>query len=226
MLKGVGLSHLTGVLVSGQGNAFTLSRDISLIRSLVVVLCFLAIILVIYVVFVRGKTIIEDSTSKWLLFIGLVLLSPLAYLINFGISFEESKPVEFCNSCHVMHGYVNDLKDPDSEHIAAIHYKYRWIADNQCFQCHSEYGLFGTFRAKMSGIRHIWSYYIVGYETPIKIRGTYNNGICLHCHGPVEDYQDVKEHRDHLKDIEQNKQSCFGADCHVSPHPKEAWRSQ
>ena len=69
-----------------------------------------------------------------------------------------------------MHGYVKDLKDPDSENIAAIHYKYRWIADNQCYECHSEYGLFGTAKAKMSRIRHIWSYYVLGYETPIKLR--------------------------------------------------------
>lgn len=226
MLKGIDIFQLAGILGSEQENTFMPDTELGSIKSLAVVLCILTIIVVGYVVFVRRENFIEDTTSKWLLFIGLVLLSPVAYLINFGISFEESKPVDFCNSCHVMHGYVKDLKDPDSENIAALHYNYRWIADNQCFQCHSEYGLFGTFEAKMSGIRHIWKYYIAGYETPIKIRGAYNNQICLHCHGPVQDYQDIKEHEDYLNDLELNKQSCFGADCHVSPHPKEAWRSQ
>ncbi len=110
--------------------------------------------------------------------------------------------------------YVKDLKNPDSENIAAIHYKYRWIEDNHCYKCHTDYGLFGTAKAKMSGIRNIWSYYVVGYEIPIKIRGTYNNQICLRCHGPVEDYQDVDEQKDYLKDLELNKESCFGEDCH------------
>jgi hypothetical protein len=220
MLKGIDLFYLAGVLLSEGKNTFAHDPQIELIKRVALVLCVIAVLIVGYTIFVRGRRL-TDNTSEWLLLIGFMILSPLAYFINFGIAIEESKPVNFCNSCHVMEGYVKDLKNPESEYVAAIHYKYRLIADNQCYQCHSEYGLFGTAKAKMSGIRHIWSYYIAGYEKPIKLRGTYDNHICLHCHGPVEDYQDVDEHKDYLKDLELNKQSCFGADCHVSPHPKE-----
>ncbi|SRR5579875_1549373 len=222
MLKGIDLFQLAGILLSEKGNAFAPDAEMGWINRLVMVLCILTILLVGYTIFLRGKNKITDVTSKWLLLIGFIILSPLIYFINFGVSFEETKPVSFCNSCHVMEPFVKDLTDPDSEHVAAQHYQHRWIADNQCYQCHTEYGLFGTAKAKMSGIRHIWKYYIAGYEKPIKLKGTYDNHICLHCHGPVEGYQTVKEHKNYLKDLELNKQSCFSMDCHVSPHPKEA----
>ncbi|GIW47076.1 MAG: hypothetical protein KatS3mg078_0953 [Deltaproteobacteria bacterium] len=224
MLKG-GVGLFQSVLARELGQLQEPGASMGFINWMIIVLCALTIALIAYVLLLRrGRRIVDDSTSKWLLLIALILLSPIVYLVYFGIAFEESKTVSFCNSCHVMNGYVKDLIDPDSETIAALHYQYRWIADNQCFQCHSEYGIFGNLAAKFSGIRHIWSYYIVGYETPIKLRGTYNNQVCLHCHGPVRSFQDVDEHKEYLKDLEANKQSCFGADCHVSPHPKEAWK--
>jgi hypothetical protein len=192
----------------------------NLIKWLGVALCIFTILLLSYTIFFRGKTILLDVTAHWLLLFGFVILTPLAYLMSFAMGVEGSKSVEFCNSCHVMEDHVKDLKNPDSEYLAALHYKYRWIADDQCYHCHTDYGPFGGVRAKMAGLRHVW-FNIVGYELPLKIRGTYNNQICLHCHGPVRDYQELKEHKDYLRDLELSKKSCLGADCHVSTHPKE-----
>lgn len=223
MLKGIDIFLLAAVLLQEESPPVP-DTEMDIIKTVLVVLCVVTILLIVYKVFIKGRDVM-NPTPKWLLFIGFVILSPLAYLTHFAISFEESKPVSMCNSCHVMNGYVEDLKDPDSENIAALHYQYRWIADNQCFNCHTDYGLFGPVKAKMAGIRHVWKYYVAGYETPIELIGTYDNQICLHCHGPVQAYQDVEEHQDYMKDIETNKQSCFGADCHVSPHPEDAWKS-
>lgn len=86
--------------------------------------------------------------------VGFVVLSPLAYVVNAGLAISGAKPVAFCASCHVMHGYVEDLKNPDSEHLAAQPYQFRGIADHQCYTCHSEYGLFGDVQAKRAGLRH------------------------------------------------------------------------
>lgn len=224
MLKGIDIFLLAATLLQEQSPAAPDDTGIGLISRVILVLCVITILLIGYIAFTRGKDVMNPA-NKWLLLVGFMILAPLAYLINFAVSFEESKPVSMCNSCHVMNGYVEDLKDPDSESIAALHYQYRWIADNQCYNCHTDYGLWGPIKAKMGGMRHSWKYYIVGYETPIKIRGTYNNQICLHCHGPVQSFQDVEEHQDYMKDIEMNKQSCFGADCHISPHPEDAWRT-
>ncbi len=192
-----------------------------LVKGAGIVLCVLTILLVVYTIFLRRKAFWEDITARWLLLFAFVILSPLAYLLSFAMVFEESKTVSFCNSCHVMESRVADLKDPDSELLAAQHYQYRWIADNQCYHCHTDYNLFGGLRGKIAGFRHVWAYYVAGYEFPLKIYGTYDNQICLYCHGPVRDYQELKEHRDHLEDLKLSKKSCLGSDCHVGTHPKK-----
>lgn len=209
--------------------------DLELLRFIIAALSVFAIFIVIYSTFIRNRkirklirdfSIVSDNNSRWLLFMGIVIISPIVFLINYEKGIQDSKRNHFCQSCHVMHGYINDLEDPDSENLAAVHYQYRWIADYQCYTCHSEYGMFGTAKAKVSGIGHIWSQYFAGYETPLKIKGTYNNNICLHCHGPVVDWQDIEEHEDNMQEIKDNETSCLGADCHVRPHPKNAWESE
>lgn len=208
--------------------------DLEKLKYLIAILSVITVLLVVYSTYIRNRKIrklvkdfpiIGDNDSRWLLFMGIVILSPFIFLVSYEKGIQQSKRNNFCHSCHVMHGYINDMEDPDSEHLAAEHYQYRWISDYQCYTCHSEYGLFGTAKAKISGIGHIWAQYFVGYETPLKIKGTYNNNICLHCHGEVLDWQDTKEHEDNLVDIKDNKMSCLGADCHVSPHPKNAWET-
>lgn len=173
----------------------------------------------------RHKDKAPDQRGKWLLLIVFAVLSPIAYLLNFSVAIEDSKKVEFCNSCHIMHGYVNDLKDPDSEYLASQHYQYRWIDEDQCFTCHSDYGLFGNMKAKATGIRHVWAYY-TGYETPVKLYKTYNNTICLRCHAPTLGFQEEEEHENNAQDILSSKMSCLGVDCHVRTHPEEAWKEE
>lgn len=202
------------------------STDIHFIQWTILILCLAAILITVYAVFIRRRDFTRDSVTKWLLLITFVIISPFVYILSFGMSIEETKPVSFCNSCHIMEGYVTDLKNPRSDHIASLHYRVRWIAKDQCYQCHTDYGIQGTIDAKIAGIRHIWSYYVVGYDTPLEYRGVYNNENCLMCHAPVEYYQEVTEHVDNRKAIENNEMSCFGMDCHVSPHPEEAWRTE
>ena len=178
------------------------------------------IILIGYkIIFIRKDPV--DVTTRWIFLIAFAILSPLIYFISFGIGIEKSKPVEFCNSCHVMKAHVDDMEDPDSEYIASLHYQYRWISDKQCYSCHSDYGLFGAVGAKYDGIKHILHYYVLGYKDELHISGTYNTDRCLFCHAPVLSYQDIEEHEEYAEEIESSEQSCFGVDCHVSPHPDE-----
>ena len=130
-----------------------------------------------------------------------------------------------------IHGRIHRVtysseKNPDSEHLAAQHFQYRWIADHQCYTCHSDYGLFGDVEAKLAGLRHVWFYTLGGYEVPLKIRGTYDNQRCLFCHGPVKSYQEIAEHEKNAAAIAASATSCIGGACHVGPHPKAAARGE
>ena len=204
--------------VNAVGNGLPLISWILLILS---VLCISLIIIIL----VQDPKKTTKPFGKWLLLLIFFVLSPMIYLLNFGNAVEESKKVKFCNSCHIMNGYVDNLKDPDSEYLSSLHYQYRWIARDQCFNCHSDYGLFGNAKAKMTGIKHVWAYYI-GFETPIKLYETYNNKICLNCHAPVLAFQETAEHEENASEILSNEMSCLGADCHVGTHPEEAWKEK
>jgi cytochrome c nitrite reductase small subunit len=188
------------------------------VRISVLCLALLAIAIIGYYAVIRGVRTTDPGT-RWALMIAFVMLSPLVYFLNFGLAIQGSKPVEFCNSCHVMKPYVDDLENPESERLAAQHFQYRWISDHQCYTCHSDYGLFGGAEAKLAGLRHYVKYYLTGYERPIKIRGTYDNKRCLHCHGPVASYREIAEHQKNEAAIATSEMSCLGSSCHVKTHP-------
>jgi cytochrome c nitrite reductase small subunit len=194
------------------------------VRIAAFALCVAALAVVAYYTILRrfvGSDRMEPG-ARLALMIGFLILSPLAYVVNAGLAITGAKPVAFCNSCHVMNDYVADLQNPDSEHLAAQHYQFRWISDHQCYTCHSDYGLFGGVQAKIAGLRHVWYNTTGGYELPLKIRGTYNNQRCLFCHGPVKSYREIPEHQKNEAKIATSEQSCIGGNCHVSPHPKAA----
>lgn len=231
-LFGVSIANAAESATRLNGGIVSEDPGMKLISYVGIVLWVLTLVLVVYkITFMRRDQVI-GVTTRWLFLIVFLILSPLTYFISFGIGIEKAKPVEFCNSCHIMNSHVDDMKDPDSESIASLHYKYRWISDDQCYTCHSDYGLYGAVGAKFAGVRHILNYYVVGYPNKLEIRGTYNNERCLFCHAPVESYQEIEEHQEYAAEIKSSKQSCFGADCHVSPHPDDTkeiannWRTK
>jgi cytochrome c nitrite reductase small subunit len=213
------------VLTQATEGADPCEPGLNTVRVAALALSLLALGLVGYYTLLRRSQPLEPAT-RLMLMIGFLVLSPLAYAINFGLAISGAKPVAFCNSCHVMNAYVEDLQNPDSEHLASLHYQSRWIAEHQCYTCHSDYGLFGGVEAKLAGLRHIWFYYVAGYELPLKIRGTYDNQRCLFCHGPVKAYQEVPEHEKNAAAIASSGKSCVDGNCHVSPHPKSAARAE
>src|SRR5262249_27469941 len=83
-----------------------------------------AALLIIYTLVFRRQRLYEAS-SKWMLFIGICLLPTPVMFLSTAVGLEQSKNVEFCMSCHVMKPFVDDLKDPTSKTLAALHYKNR-----------------------------------------------------------------------------------------------------
>jgi len=123
-------------------------------------------------------------------------------------TFETSKRVEFCATCHsAMDPYVNDMRSRDSRTLAARHFANRYIQDDQCFACHANYGLFGEAKAKVRGLRHLY-YWISGAQTALgaeQIRhyGPYQNSLCLTCHAGSKRFLEAKNgvHRDIAQEL-------------------------
>jgi len=142
-----------------------------------------AILVVLYALLrvYRGQA--QGFAIKGLLFAGIVLLPIFTVSTGMLLVFVRAERVEFCGSCHrALRTFVDDMQDPECEGLAAIHFKNRYIASNQCYECHTSYGLFGTFRAKVAGIVQVSRYYVGTYEVPLKMLKPYSNDDCLKCH--------------------------------------------
>ena len=155
--------------------------------------------------------------------IALIVLPAFAVFLANYHTFEGVHEVSGCASCHVMLPMVNDMKDPGSGTLAARHYKNRWIAENQCFHCHSDYGLGGDLEAKMTGFRHLARYTTRTYHEPIKARVRFNNNNCLQCHEDTPKFAAVTSHITAHEKLATNQMICLN--CHGQAHPTTEQRT-
>ncbi len=160
---------------------------------------------------------LSKPTYHWLLFIGLFFLPILGLLGGWVTLSEETKKVESCNACHVMHLFVNDMKNPHSSTLSARHYRNRWIAKDQCYTCHTNYGVHGTLEAKRDGIRHLWLYTTRAWKEPIRLKGVYPNAICLRCHEGTPAFSQGKDHKALWEWLKRDEVACTA--CHGPAHP-------
>jgi cytochrome c nitrite reductase small subunit len=152
----------------------------------------------------------------------IVLPAGAVFLANYQ-TFEGVHEVRGCASCHVMLPMVNDMRDPGSETLAARHYRNRWIAKDQCFNCHSDYGLGGDLEAKMTGFRHLARYTTRTYREPIEARVRIDNNNCLQCHEKTPKFVAVESHVTAHEELATNQMMCV--DCHDQAHPTAAQRT-
>ncbi len=132
--------------------------------------------------------------------------------------FDRAERVEFCASCHLtMQTFVDDMRDPKSESLAAVHFKNKYIPDNQCYVCHTSYGMFGTVEAKMSGMIDVYKYFTRTYPKVLSMREPYPNHDCLKCHVESAKWLKHDEHAATRDDLFADKMKCL--DCHGSDHP-------
>jgi len=152
----------------------------------------------------------------------IVLPAGAVFLANYHV-FEGVHEVRGCASCHVMLPMVNDMKDPESGTLAARHYKNRWIAEDQCYHCHSDYGLGGNLEAKMTGFRHLARYTTRTYHEPIKARVRFDNQNCLNCHEGTPRFEAVQSHATAHVKLVANQMICLN--CHGQSHPTTVQRT-
>jgi nitrate/TMAO reductase-like tetraheme cytochrome c subunit len=182
-----------------------------------------ACLLIIYTLVFRRRRL-EEASSKWMLFTGICLLPTPVMFLSTAVGLEQSKNVEFCMSCHVMKPFIDDLKDPASKTLAALHYKNRYIQREHCYRCHTDYGILGTMEAKKEGLGHIWKAGTGSYQLPIKMSKPYDFAICLDCHAGSAKFNREAAHDGVVNDTIAGKGNCL--DCHDSPHPAPETRAR
>ena len=150
---------------------------------------------------------------------GFAGLPIVAFALANAYLLEASMDTRFCGSCHVMAPIVQEAL-AGGDQLAARHIALGALPRTQaCYECHSNYGVWGTVRAKAAGVGHIVRNATGWYSFPIQFQGTYPVTICLHCHAQSEKFraQSVHTDLDTQKAFLDGSLGCTGA-CHPSPH--------
>lgn len=158
-----------------------------------------------------------DRRGKVAAFFALFLL-PLV-LAGAGVSahLEHAKSTEFCLSCHVMEPYGESLQVADESYVPAAHFQNHWVPpERACFTCHTQYTMFGGFKAKMQGLQHVWVYYLGEVAEPIELYEPYQNRECLSCHGGARRFEAEELHAEIREELTSGETSCL--DCHGPFH--------
>jgi len=209
-------------------SSFPPPEDIVLIwaKRIGLIMTIAAALLILYTLIFRGRRLMEYQT-KWLLFISLCALPLPVLFVSTGVGLGQSKDVAFCSHCHVMDSFINDMKDQNSETLAALHYRNRYIQREHCWVCHSDYGIFGTVKAKVDGLTDVYKYTTRTYQLPIKMRHPYDFSFCLYCHASSALFQQPRKepgaHEGVLEAVVKKEATC--TDCHELAHPPREKRS-
>src|SRR2546426_3002105 len=162
--------------------------------------------------------------GKILAFLVLFVLPLLCMAIGVSSEVERSKSTAFCLSCHIMEPYGKSLRVDDPAYLAAAHCQnHRVPVDEACYTCHTNYAMFGTAKAKLRGLRHVYIYYFTTPPPPekIKLYESFNNRECLHCHEGARSFEQGAIHNSDpylLPAIKANKKSCLSSGCHEVVH--------
>lgn len=190
--------------------------------TLLLLLIAVTAILIGLLVFRPGLT--TSQGGKILAFFVLFLLPLICLGMGTTYHIDRSKQTQFCLSCHEMEPYGKSLLVDDPAHLAAAHFQnHRVPSEEACYTCHTNYAMFGGFRAKMHGLRHVYVHYI---GTPpaseaIRLYDPFNNRECLHCHLGARSFEEGAVHTADpalLAAVKANKVSCVSSGCHDVVH--------
>lgn len=176
----------------------------------------LATIALIALVVLR-PSLVAARGGKILAFVALFFLPLLATGLGTEAQIEHSKTTRFCLSCHVMAPYGRSLLVDDAAYVPARHYQNNRVPrDAACFTCHTNYTLFGDYKAKLRGLRHVYVNYIGTIPRQIKLYEPYNNRECLHCHGGARTFEENEVHQPLRAELAKGSTSCL--ECHDKIH--------
>jgi len=212
-LTGVAEASTTGGEVMRWGTALDWAITLTIAICALILVC----IVVARVVFRYHQT---EGSALWLHLLGLGVL-PLFVLVtgNFAV-LEYATEVQFCGTCHLtMKPYIDDLHNPKSQSLAAAHHQNRFSPGAECYTCHANYGIHGTFAAKMTGLRHVYKYTTKSYHFPLKMPEPFENTLCLKCHNGAKRFMAQEIHLEGGKvseELRSGKTECIS--CHAPAH--------
>jgi cytochrome c-type protein NapC len=182
----------------------------------------LSILLALLVGFKKG--ISHTREGKMLAFVALLVLPVVSVWGGFDAHMDRAESTQFCLSCHVMAPFGQSLHYDDKSYIPSLHYENNFVPrDHACYTCHTDYSMFGTVKAKVNGLHHIFVQYFGTIPKPedIKLYKPFPNETCLHCHLGARKFEEVNGHHktpDMLANVKSGKQSCVSSGCHDTVH--------
>lgn len=175
----------------------------------------------------RRRPVITPKERLVLLFaFGVFPLAAATSSAAFGL--QRTTERSFCGSCHVMGKHLSDAVDGESTSLASRHTRNAYIGAQACYVCHQDYSALGYPLTKLSGMNHVYQYYLRGYRQmpleqaleEIRVAKPYPNSNCVQCHsGVLESFKAVREHRALAADLLANTVACASAGCHGYSHP-------
>lgn len=193
--------------------------------ALAVVAAFIAASLLIHHLVVRPPLL---ATTRLKLLLGLAIFPFLAAVATTASGMQRTTERDFCGSCHVMTTHLADLENSKSPSLASRHGRNHEMGPHACYVCHADYGMLGYPMTKLTGLSHVYYYYLGGYKdwslerfhNEVRIAKPFPNANCRQCHsGTLASFTNVREHLAAMDEIENNTISCASAGCHGVAHP-------
>ena len=191
--------------------------------SLILIL-FTAVVAALAVLMALRPELTRAHGGKILAFLALCVLPVLALWAGANEHLERSTSTQFCLSCHVMTEYGKSLYVDDKSYLPAAHFQNNFVPrDHACFTCHTDYTMFGDYKAKWRGLHHVEVEYFGKIPKPedIRLYTPYNNRECLHCHAGARKFEEASSHHKNpelLTLVKENKLSCMSEGCHDIVH--------
>jgi cytochrome c-type protein NapC len=180
-----------------------------------------AISAVLIAIVVVRPSLTVSREGKIIAFVAFCVLPIVCASMAASEHLERSERTTFCLSCHIMESHGKSLYVDDPSYLAAAHFQnHRVPADQACYTCHTDYGLYGGVRAKIGGLRHIYVQYFGTPPSPekIKLYSPYNNRECLHCHLGARSFESNAVHTAIMSSLTRNEMSCVTSGCHDTVH--------
>jgi nitrate/TMAO reductase-like tetraheme cytochrome c subunit len=194
--------------------------------SVVAILCAVAAAVLLVAYLIRRPSLEHRATKLWLL-AGLGVL-PIGSAMSANVQgYKATQHREFCGSCHVMTPHASDAIDPRSNSLSAIHARNPFFGKDNCYTCHADYGMFGTFFTKLGGMRHVWLYAtefrsmsLDQAREKIHLRKPYPNNNCMQCHTTTAPaWSKLPDHASARQDVLAERIGCSSRGCHGFAHP-------